>query len=110
MPDWESGRNHCWERWTRNWMGLRDSPGRSGQMMILAKELAYGRRKDVSNPFQWDKVVLNLPGSEHYDPRLPWVFKLRKDGSIASEAFIYVDDNTGNPSPITGPAKNFCRA
>eukprot|EP00956_Cyclotella_meneghiniana_P033568 scaffold97112_cov54-Cyclotella_meneghiniana.AAC.1 len=93
MPDWEAGRDQCWERWVRNWMGLRDSPGRSGQMMILAKELAYGDRHDATNPFQWDRVVLNLPGSEHYEPRLPWVFKLRKDGTVASEAYIYVDDN-----------------
>eukprot|EP00956_Cyclotella_meneghiniana_P020426 scaffold36140_cov54-Cyclotella_meneghiniana.AAC.1 len=73
-------------------MGLRDSPGRSGQMMVIAKEMAYGDRKDPSNPFQWERVVLNLPGNPNRNPKLPWVYKLRADGLIAAEAFIYVDD------------------
>ena len=27
-----------------------------------------------------------------YDPTLPWVFNDRKDGSIAADIFIYIDD------------------
>eukprot|EP00956_Cyclotella_meneghiniana_P004556 scaffold5607_cov45-Cyclotella_meneghiniana.AAC.4 len=92
IPEWEKGRAKCWERWVRNWMGLRDSPGRSGQMMVIAKEMAYGDRRDPSNPFQWERVVLNLPGNPKRNPKLPWVYKLRADGLIAAEAFIYVDD------------------
>lgn len=92
-PDWEKGRVKRWERWVRNWMGMRDSPYRSGQLMIIAKEMAYGDRHDPSNPFQWELVILNLPGSPNRNPMLPWVYKLRADGLIASEAFIYVDDN-----------------
>lgn len=85
-------KGKCWERWVRNFMGLRDSPFRSLQMMIMAKFLAYGDRTDEDNPFRWDSVVLNLPGDPDYDPSLPWVMKVRRDGHLASEVYIYVDD------------------
>ena len=32
--EWERSRKGKWERWTRNWMGLTDSPYRSIQWMI----------------------------------------------------------------------------
>lgn len=92
MPLWEQKRDRAWERWVRNWMGLRDSPYRSIQLMILAKEQAYGNRLDANNPFQWSQVVLNLPFNWEYDPALPWVFKVREDGDIACEVYCYVDD------------------
>ena len=47
---------------------------------------------DKSNPFYWSHIQLNLPGSPNYDPSLPWVAKMRADGSLASEIYIYVDD------------------
>jgi hypothetical protein len=31
----------------------------------------YGNRKDVSNPFHWDHVEFNLPGSKGYRSDLP---------------------------------------
>ena len=96
MPEWEKGRTRRWERWTRNWMGLRDSPYRSIQMAIIAKERSYGDRKATANPFQWEQVVLNLPGTPKYDTSFPWVFKVREDGHIASDIFLYVDD--GRPT------------
>ncbi|KAL7530391.1 hypothetical protein ACHAXR_003464 [Thalassiosira sp. AJA248-18] len=73
-------------------MGLRDSPYRSIQHLIRAKFLAYGNRKDGSNPFRWSKAVYNLPGTEGYDSGKPWVMKIREDGHLASEIFVYVDD------------------
>lgn len=92
QPDWERGRNKRWERWERNFMGLKDSPYRSLQLMIKAKFIAYGDRKDRRNPFHWEWVVLNLPGSEDYNPALPWVMKVRWDYHLACEVYIYVDD------------------
>jgi len=107
MRDWnsglEEGRPKPWEHWTRNFMGMKDSPYRSLQMMLVAKVLAYGDRSDPHNPLQWEKVLLNLPGSEHYDPRLPWVMKVRSDGKIACEIYIYVDD-----ARVTGWCKFEC--
>ncbi len=82
---WERRRRRKWERWCRNFMGLRDSPYRSLQMLLIAKTIAYGDRKDRSNPFHWEEVILNLPGSWHYDPTMPWVYKLRWDKNLACE-------------------------
>ena len=89
---WEVGRNRDFEAWYRNFMGMKDSPYRSIQMMLMAKVEAYGDRNQHDNPFGWDRVVLNLPADKHYDSTLPKVFKVRRDYHIASEIYVYVDD------------------
>jgi hypothetical protein len=73
-------------------MGLKDLPYRSIQMAVVAKLAAYGVKDDPKNPFQWEDVVLNLPDQPEYDPTYPWVYKRRRDGNIASDIFLYVDD------------------
>lgn len=30
---------------------------------------------DPNNPFAWDKIKLNLPGLENYNPAMPWIYK-----------------------------------
>ena len=100
LPEWEAHRTRDWERWSRNFMGLRDSPYRSIQMFTKMKYVAYGRRTDSSNPFGWKEVRLNLPGSDSYDPSWPWVAKVREDGRIACDMYLYVDDGR-----VTGPTK-----
>ena len=97
---WEVSRPGNWERWERNWMGLRDSPYRSLQWQVRLKIEVYGDRHDRTNPFHWEKVVMNLPGSTGYRASLPWVMKVRWDGELAAEVFVYVDD--GRP---TGPTE-----
>ena len=52
----------------------------------------YREHTCLVNPFHWDRVVLNLSGTWHYRPDLPWVMKLRWDGHLATEVFIYVDN------------------
>ncbi|KAL3786657.1 hypothetical protein ACHAW5_001375 [Stephanodiscus triporus] len=89
---WEAARPARWERWERNWMGLRDSPYRSLQWQVRLKMVVYGDRRNLANPFHWDHVQLNLPGSPGYRADLPWVMKIRADGTIAAEIFVYVDD------------------
>ena len=84
-------------------MGMKDSPYRSIQLMLMTKWLAYGEKSKENNPFQWERVELNLPGSEDYDPSLPWVMKVRRDGHLACEIYIYVDD-----CRITGWSKLEC--
>jgi hypothetical protein len=59
---------------------------------VRLKFEVYGNRKDLNNPFHWDKVVWNLPGSTGYRAYLPWVMKIRQDGHLAAEIFVYVDD------------------
>jgi hypothetical protein len=69
-----------WEWWECNWMGLRDSPYRSLQWQVRLKFEVYGDRKNTANPFHWDRVEFNLPGSKGYRLDLPWVMKIRSNG------------------------------
>ena len=73
-------------------MGLRDSPYRSLQWQARLKLELYGDRRVRSNPFHWETVIFNLPGAKGYRADLPWVFKLRWDGKLGVEVFVYVDD------------------
>jgi hypothetical protein len=73
---WEATREGNWERWERNWMGLRDSPYCSLQWQTRLKLEVYGNRRQRANPFHWDRVVLNLPGAKGYRADLPWVMKI----------------------------------
>jgi hypothetical protein len=88
----------CWERWTQCAMGLKPSPYQTTQAMMFAEDVIRGNPSSGKNVFKWDNACLNLPGSETYDPRLPWVYKVQKDGKPAAEFSFYVDDNrtTGN--------------
>ena len=90
------------ERWCRNWTGLRDSPYRSIQLLIRLKIEAYGNQWDRSNPFHWEKVIYNLPGTKDYHPGLPWVTKVRFDGHLACKVFVYMDNVrvTGHPREL----------
>ena len=72
-------------------------------MMIIAKFIACGDCKDKGNPFHWEEIILNLPGSWNYDPTLPWVFKVRYDGHLGCKIYIYVDDGK-----VTGWCKVAC--
>lgn len=93
-----------WERWARAAMGLKSSPYQAVQAVLVAKDVVLGERRDPGNAYRWDSVRLNLPGSEKYDPTLPWVSKIRlEDGKIACDLFIYVDDGR-----VTGPTKDEC--
>jgi hypothetical protein len=47
-------------------MGLRDSPYQSLQWLVCLKFEVYRDRKDTANPFNWDRVEFNLPGSRGY--------------------------------------------
>lgn len=92
----ESGdsRGVCWERWMRCAMlGLKPSPYQTTQAMLFAEDVIRGNPEDKKHVLRWDDVRLNLPGSEEYDPSLPWVYKVRRDGSPAADFFFYVDDN-----------------
>ena len=90
--EWELSRPGSWECWHRNWMGLRDSPYRSLQWQVRPKLEVYGDRRALSNPFHWDHVELNLPRSRGYRADLPWVMKIRADGFLAAEIFVYVNN------------------
>jgi hypothetical protein len=87
-------------------MGLRDSPYCSLQWQVRLKFKVYGDRKVLSNPFHWDRIKFNLPGSKGYRLDLLWVMKIRADGHLAAEIFVYVDDGrpTGHSPRLTWAA------
>lgn len=73
-------------------MGFRSSPYNSVRMYMIIEEVIRGDRRDLSNPFQWESLMLNLPGSAEYKPSQPWVMQLRADNSVASGMTCFVDD------------------
>jgi hypothetical protein len=105
LAEWEADRPNRWERWCRNWFGLTDSPYRCMQPLIRAKQIAFGDRTKEDNPFAWDRVELNLPGSDNYDPSKGWVLKLRASGDLACDVFVYIDDGR-----VTGATRELCWA
>jgi hypothetical protein len=92
--------------WDRNLMGFSPSPYNSIKMALVAEDVSKGDRRQSKvggdgrelNPFQWETVKLNLPGSRGYDPCVSWITKRRKDGRIACDVFTFVDDKR-----VTGP-------
>jgi hypothetical protein len=95
-----------WAVWDRNLMGFAASPYNYIKMALVAEEVCRGDRhkKGVGldskelNPFQWQHVCLNLPGTRDYDPCLSWVSKMWSDGRVACKIFSFV-----NAERVTGP-------
>lgn len=80
--------------WVWNAMGLRPSPYASIQGGLCAKKkIVTGKRNRKDNAYQWDKLLINLPFAETYLANLPKLRKVRRDGDLASEIVMYVDDN-----------------
>jgi hypothetical protein len=75
-------------------MGLACSPYQCVQTGSRGKRIILGDKDQESNPFQWKEIVLNLPGDSRYDPRMPWIYKRRRDGCIAADVIIA-------PQPMT---------
>jgi len=94
--------------WDRNLMGFAASPYNSIKMALVAEEICKGDRFETGvgcdgkelNPFQWDVITLNLPGTKDYDPRYSWIVKRRKDGQTACDLFTFVDDER-----VVGPSE-----
>ncbi len=61
-----------WMMWDRCVMGLKSSPHGCVKMQSLGEEVVQGNSSLPDNPFYFDKVVLNLPGSMNYDPSGLW--------------------------------------
>ena len=85
-------QNKIFGMWGRKTMGLGPSCHDSVQFSLRAKRIIYGDRHNPNNPFQWKVVSFNIPGLAGYDPRLPRMMKIRKDGRVASDLHIYIDD------------------
>jgi len=79
-------------QWKRCAMGLRPSPYAAVKGALIARRLILGNRKDPTNPFRWERVVLNQPGDEDYQAKLPWIMQVRDDGKLATAVCQYIDD------------------
>ena len=64
-----------WECWHRMAMGMKPSPWVTIRLLSWMVEIVIGDVKEISNPFRWDSVRMNLPGAEDYNPALPRVVK-----------------------------------
>ena len=87
-----------WKRWSRMLMGFKPSPYITIRLRLLVEDVVRGDHRDPSNPYHWEAVVLNLPGSAVYDPTMPWVYRVRyEDGKpvMASDHVTFVDDVRG---------------
>ena len=60
-----------WERWVRCMMGLKSSPYFCIKAILIALEFIRGDRRCPTNPFQWERTEVNLPGDDHYIPAAP---------------------------------------
>jgi hypothetical protein len=72
--------------------GGRCLPYLACQSQRIILEMCKGDRRDATNHWQWETVCLNLPGHIDYDPSMPRVMLLRRDGELATREANYVDD------------------
>ena len=80
-------------RWERSLMGLKPSPYNCTRTFAWSEDFIRGNRHDHTNPFMWDKVIMNLPGQSDYNPALPWVFRYDSvNQKVAAFFKTYVDD------------------
>lgn len=90
-------------QWLHCMMGHKNSPYMTVQATHLAFEVANGCWFNKDNAMCWDRVVLNLPGSQDYNPTMPWVSRVCPDGMLAGSIPAFVD----NLCPI-GTSEEHC--
>lgn len=79
-------------RWLVLNFGCRVSPYLACQGQARILECCTSDRKNEKKPFQWEHVRLNLPMAPDYNPSMPRVMLLHKDGELATRQKVYVDD------------------
>lgn len=92
-----------WECWVRMLMGFKPSPYLTTREMRRVEEFLMGDVTNENNVFRWKTVVFNLPGSKNYDPSMPRVYRIRVEGTMAGDLFIYIDDLR-----VTAPSHSDC--
>ena len=91
LEDGAEGR--VFEQWVRTLMGFRCSPYIATQTFAWSEEIVVGDLSDPNNPFAWDEIKSNLPGTEGYDPSMPWIYKWNSVAKCMPAFFgTYVDD------------------
>ena len=80
-----------WKRWNRIFMGFRPSPYIACKLFGWSTDVILGDRWNRKNPFRWNKIAQNFPGSQNYKPFQPRLCKMW-DNNIAATIEVYVDD------------------
>ena len=75
-------------------MGMKPSPYNAVHFYYWGEEFAMGNlREFLSNPFGYDKVILNLPGMDSYDTTKPKLMKWNSSkGCVSGGVVSFVDD------------------
>ena len=87
----EESEKSNWERWNRTFMGFCPSPYLCCKFFGWTVDIIYGDRWDQNNPYRWDCVRTNFPGSPSYDPTQPRLCKMIGE-IIAAILEVFVDD------------------
>ena len=96
-------------RWNRLFMGMRPSPYNAVRFYYWGEDVIRGNPAKRNNPMRYDRIILNLPCMESYDPGSPKVMKwndlaLDNRGTpVAGDVITFVDDGR-----ITGFSKENC--
>ena len=75
-------------------MEFKSSLYNSARYLAIAMEAGIGDPLDLLNAFFWDKLILNLPCSESFNPSMPWLYKLDSRVSrITCNIVTFMDDS-----------------
>ena len=80
-------------RWGRLFMGMKPSPYNAVRFYYWGEEFAMGNLRDESNPFGFDRVILNLPGMDTYDTTKPKIMKWNSARNHMSGGVVTFVDN-----------------
>ena len=83
-------------------MGFCLSPYVATQMFAWSEKVIIGNYTKEDNPFFWDTIILNQPGSWTYDPSMPWIYWWDSVYSTLPSFFgTYIDNiRTGHRSEV----------
>ena len=73
-------------------MGFSPSPYLVTKDLVEVGWMIRDYKKLSGKILEWKKVILNIPGIYHYDPSIPWVYKVGLYNKIATYIFFYIDD------------------
>jgi hypothetical protein len=82
-------RYMCWQQ---SLMGFKLSPYNCIRMYLVAEEVIRGDQRDHQNAFQWESLMLNLPGDPSYSLLQAWITKHQADNCHERNFVCFVDD------------------
>jgi hypothetical protein len=83
----------CLVRWSRLFMGMRPSPYNAVRYYYWGEDFIRGDPGDATNALRYNRIIMNLPCMEFYNPKLPKVMKWDDStGAVAGDFITFVDD------------------